>query len=159
MLYLFNRILPYLSALLVGITFTLWIIRPEWAWYYGGALFLIATLTLWSLTSESAERRAFWQFIATPLALLASAFAYFFVIDNNVLRSLFIGGIVIIYVLILRNIYSRSCITRSSTNPTRWRTFIDMSICSRCFYFMALFSDSQCSSPGHFGYLLSSCLS
>ncbi len=106
MLYLFNRILPYLSSLLIGITFVIWTVHPGLAWYCGIALAVITILSLWSLTSVKGERSAFWQFLSTPFALIASAFLYYFIVDNELLRPFFIGGVMVIFTLIQKNIFA-----------------------------------------------------
>lgn len=106
MLYLLNRFLPYLSSLLIGITFTIWTLHPEWAWLSGATLGIIVLLSLWSLTSVKGESSNFFQFVSTPLALIASAFLYFFIVDNELFRPIFIGGVMVINTLILKNIFA-----------------------------------------------------
>ncbi|MBI5037084.1 MAG: hypothetical protein HZC01_00020 [Candidatus Kerfeldbacteria bacterium] len=106
MLYLFNRFVPYISAILIASTFAIWSIRPTWIVGVGITFLLIAFGSVWSLTHEQSGDTHFFQFITTPLALIICATCFFVFIDNDVVRWIFVGGISIIFTLLLKNIFS-----------------------------------------------------
>lgn len=106
MLYLFNRFLPYFSSILLGSTFAIWTFHPEWIVWVGVVVFCIIVLSVWSLTSESGLRHTFWQFVWTPLVFIGSGFFFYLFIDDPLVRWLFIGGLLTVYMLILKNIFS-----------------------------------------------------
>ncbi|MCH7492252.1 hypothetical protein IID19_01505 [Patescibacteria group bacterium] len=106
MLFIFNKILPYLSGVLVGITFEIWSIRPELTYYIGPVLALIIISSIWMLTGRRIFRKTFWNFLSTPLLHIVSSFVFFLLIDNLVIRQLFIIGTAILVALTLYNIFS-----------------------------------------------------
>ena len=106
MFFLLNKILPYLSGILVGITFEIWAIHPEWTYYIGLILAFIVVVSIWLLTGRHLLRKTFWNFLSTPFLYIVSSFIFFLLIDNLVIRQLFIVGTAIIVLLTLHNIFS-----------------------------------------------------
>lgn len=106
MLYLFNRFLPYFSAILIASTFAVWSIRPTWVVGIGITFVIIVLGSLWSLTHERSDGNHFFQFITSPLALIGSAASFYIFIDNDIVRWIYVVGVAVIYSLLLKNIFS-----------------------------------------------------
>lgn len=102
---LFNRVLPFLSALLIAITFVTWSVKPNFTYYIAFVICLINILSIWSLTGCRFFKKTFWNFLSTPFFFLASAYIFLLIIDNLVVAQIFIVSIGLVYMLILRNIF------------------------------------------------------
>ncbi len=103
-MYLIIRFVPFLSALLFVTVFEIWSIRPHWTYYMIGVIVLIVTLSIWAITGASFFKKLFWNFYSTPVLFAISACTFILLIDNIIVRQLFILGVGVLMALILYNV-------------------------------------------------------
>ncbi len=103
---LFNKFLSFISSLLIAVAFIVWLNNPDATFYIAGGLFLLHTITIYLLARFGQIRKSFFMFYFTPFFLLAGSYIFFLIIDNVVVQYLFAFSISIIYMLILKNIFS-----------------------------------------------------
>lgn len=106
MLSLFNRVVPYLSALLIAIALELWSVYPLAVYYVSGSILLIVMLSLWSVTGGGVPRRLYWSFLVTPFFSMLSTILFIMFIDQSIVRQIVIGIMSIVFLLIVRNVRS-----------------------------------------------------
>lgn len=103
-MYLIIRFVPFLSALLFAITFEIWSIRPHWTYYIVGVIVLIVALSVWAITGASFFKKLFWNFFSTPALFAVSSSVFLLLIDNFIVRQMFIVGVSVLVALVLYNI-------------------------------------------------------
>ncbi|MFA6098563.1 MAG: hypothetical protein WCV50_02215 [Patescibacteria group bacterium] len=101
----FNRFLPYLSSLLVVIFFEIWSVSHGLFYYIVSINVCIIVLTIWSLTGRKFKSKLFWNFLSTPLFLVAGSQVFFTLIDSIVIQQVFIFLIGILFFLVLKNLF------------------------------------------------------
>jgi len=101
-----GRIVPYIGGLLIGLTFELWSLRPDWIVVSVTIAVCITLASVWFLTGRKLRNFIFWNFISTPLLFIIGASIFLLLVDNFVVRQLFIVSVMILYILILQNIFS-----------------------------------------------------
>lgn len=105
-MFLFNRILPYLSSFLILIFLEILLINPFLIYLVAIFLFFIVVLTLWQLTGRNFFNKNFEHFLISDLLFISSCFLLLLLLENTVIKQIFIIGTAIIYLLILLNIFS-----------------------------------------------------
>jgi len=103
---IFNRILPYISALLTFIFYELLLAKPVSIYFVTVFLFLNISLSVYSLTDRKFLSKIFGHFLLSPLLFIASTTVLLLFLENDLIKQLFIIGSSIIYLLILLNVYS-----------------------------------------------------
>lgn len=102
----FNRFIPWLSAILLIVTLEIWVARPAWVIYCVAGFFIVYLYSLRALIENSFIHRIYWNYFINPFCFLTSVFIFFVLIDNNIVRQLFVVVVAIGYGLVLQNIYS-----------------------------------------------------
>ncbi|MFA5135601.1 MAG: hypothetical protein WC505_07510 [Patescibacteria group bacterium] len=103
---LFNRIVPLLSAIVIAITFEVWVIRPQWAYSIFPITALIVLLSILSLFSQSVRKKSFFNFLSAPLLFIIASCSFFLIIENLAVQQIVIAAIAVLHMLILSNIFS-----------------------------------------------------
>lgn len=103
---LFNRFWLFFSSLSIVVSFIIWLNNPEATYYIAGIFFILHTLTIWLLAKFGQVRKSFFTFYFTPFFLLVGSFTFFLIIDHVVVQYIFALVIGIIYILIIKNIFS-----------------------------------------------------
>lgn len=103
---LFNKILPFLSAVLIVVVLEVWLAKPQMIYYAAGSLLLIVIISIWQITGRGFFKKTFWNFLFTPLLLVASGFILFLLLESVVVKQIFIFGLSLIFYLITYNIRS-----------------------------------------------------
>jgi len=103
---LFNKILPFLSAILVGVCFEIWLYNPEAIYIIAGALLIIVIGTMWQLTGRKILKKGFWNFLFSPLLFISSGYILFLILESVLIKQFFLVGLVLIFYLMLYNIHA-----------------------------------------------------
>ncbi len=103
---LLSRMVPYIGGLLIGLTFEIWSLRPDWIVASVAIVVFITVVSVWLLTGRAFRNFGFWNFVSTPLLFIIGACTFLLLVDNFVVRQLFIVSIMVLYILISQNIFS-----------------------------------------------------
>lgn len=103
---LFRRFVPFLSSLILVVSLEIWIIAPRAFPYIIPFVLVTLFCSLWFLTGRLIMSRSFWDSALTPLMFIVSGLLFFLLIDNLVVRQIFIGSVAVIYMLIQLNLFS-----------------------------------------------------
>jgi len=103
---LFNKILPFLSAVLIVVAFEVWFAKPQMIYYVAGSLLLIVIISIWQITGRGLFKKTFWNFLFTPLLLVVSGFILFLLLESIAIKHIFIFGLSLVFYFIMYNIRS-----------------------------------------------------
>ena len=105
-MFLYNRILTFLSTVLILIFLELLLIYPNGVYIIAGVIFLIIYFSILYLTTKKILSKDFWNFLITPLFFLSSGFILLLFLESTIIKHIFIFGLAVIYYLILFNLFS-----------------------------------------------------
>lgn len=91
-----NRITPVLSAAVVFILLQQLIMAPKQIYWLTFLMLAVIVLSLWQLTGRKLKNKKLWQFIITPLLLLASGVLFLSFLEGKFLKQVFLLGLVIL---------------------------------------------------------------
>lgn len=103
----FNRFIPSLASLLIFIFLELLLKAPKQIYWLAPLCLVIIVLSIWHLTGRNFFTQKFWQFIITPLLLLASGILFLVFLEGYWLKQFYLLGLATLIWLFLTVVFFR----------------------------------------------------
>lgn len=103
---LISRVASFFSTILIITVFEVWALKPAWVLYCGVAVLVLYIFSIWLATERAFWHKQYWDFFINPFTFLLAVFAFFSLIDNELIRQLYLAAIGTVYFLVLQNIFS-----------------------------------------------------
>ena len=103
----FNRIIPWLAALIVFVLLEQVLKAPKQVYWLATSLLLFIILAIWQLSGRQIRTKKFWQLVIIPTLFLASGVLFLSFLEGNLFKQIFLIGLVILVWIFLEVIFLR----------------------------------------------------
>lgn len=87
---IFNRAIPAFSAIIIFILLEKLFQTPKQIYWITFVVIIFSILSIWQLTDRKLLNKKFWQFIITPVLLLASGILFLSFLEGAIIRQIFL---------------------------------------------------------------------